>query len=46
MIKLYRARSLSIDAKFCKKTRDSTGAALDRGRAASVLMPAKPVAAV
>ena len=28
------------------KTRDSTDAALDRGRAASVLMPAKPVVAV
>ena len=29
-----------------QKTRDSTDAALDRGRAASVLMPAKPVVAV
>ena len=29
-----------------KKTRDNTDAALDKGRAASVLMPAKPVAAV
>ena len=28
------------------KTRDNTDAALDRGRAASVLMPAKPVVAV
>ena len=32
--------------KVCQKTRDSTDAALDRGRAASVLMPAKPVVAV
>ena len=32
--------------KYTAKTRDSTDAALDRGRAASVLMPAKPVVAV
>ena len=45
------AETLSLESpEFCKllvyKTRDSTDAALDRGRAASVLMPAKPVVAV
>ena len=34
------------DESAKRKTRDSTDAALDRGRAASVLMPAKPVVAV
>ena len=36
----------AVEGREMTVTRDSTDAALDRGRAASVLMPAKPVAAV
>ena len=45
-LKEAQRKTIFIKIAPIVKTRDSTDAALDRGRAASVLMPAKPVVAV